>query len=362
MGGVIYIINLINALNSLADDDKPEIILFHNPDLTEFIEQIKYPYLTAVPAATRGETAKKYILSFIVRKNLFVDKWVKEYQLDGLYPLNDQPISSNYLEDKYNCKAVSWFPDLQHRFYPKFFTRKQWWLREVRLRILLRNTNNLVVSSNDVRSHFHKFYTLRKDMKIHTLHFSSALPKINEDQAGLLHQYKLPSQYFMVSNQFHNHKNHQTVLKALEIVRKTNPSVHVAFTGKMESSINHEYIAVLKTLIADNNLADSITFLGVIPRADQLGLMKFSQAIIQPSLFEGWSTVIEDAISLQVPVLAANLSVNIEQLGDRGFYFDPHNENELAALIANFKQPLSPLYEPYAERIKRFATTFVNIF
>ena len=58
-------------------------------------------------------------------------------------------------------------------------------------------------------------------------------------------------------------------------------------------------------------------------RAEQLLLMKYAQAVIQPSLFEGWSTVIEDAISLQVPVIASNLPVNIEQLGDRGVYFDP---------------------------------------
>ena len=49
--------------------------------------------------------------------------------------------------------------------------------------------------------------------------------------------------------------------------------------------------------------------------------MKNAKAIIQPSLFEGWSTVIEDARSLQVPVIATDLTVNIEQLGDKGKYF-----------------------------------------
>jgi hypothetical protein len=35
--------------------------------------------------------------------------------------------------------------------------------------------------------------------------------------------------------------------------------------------------------------------------------MKNATAIMQPSLFEGWSTVIEDAKSLQVPVIASDL-------------------------------------------------------
>jgi len=37
----------------------------------------------------------------------------------------------------------------------------------------------------------------------------------------------------------------------------------------------------------------------VLPRDTQLSVMRHADAILQPSLFEGWSTVIEDAISLQ---------------------------------------------------------------
>jgi glycosyltransferase involved in cell wall biosynthesis len=91
--------------------------------------------------------------------------------------------------------------------------------------------------------------------------------------------------------------------------------------------------------------------------------MKYSQAIIQPSLFEGWSTVIEDAISLQVPVIASDLPVNIEQLGDRGFFFSPHDAEGLARLLSNFSNPHGAnLYGKYDVRIRHFARTFINIF
>ncbi len=104
--------------------------------------------------------------------------------------------------------------------------------------------------------------------------------------------------------------------------------------------------------------------MGVIPRDEQLLLMKHSQAVIQPSLFEGWSTVIEDAISLQVPVIASSLPVNIEQLGPDGSYFEPEDYEALAGLLENFpgREPGKMLYQEYSERVSAAARTFLSIF
>jgi len=92
--------------------------------------------------------------------------------------------------------------------------------------------------------------------------------------------------------------------------------------------------------------------------------MKHSQAVVQPTLFEGWSTVIEDAISLQVPVVASNLPVNIEQLGDDGVYFDPHNPSQLAELLINYpERNLNDVfYEEYFARVRNAAEDFIKVF
>ena len=86
--------------------------------------------------------------------------------------------------------------------------------------------------------------------------------------------------------------------------------------------------------------------------------MRHSQAVIQPSLFEGWSTVIEDAVSLQVPVIASGLKVNKEQLGKDGCYFEPHDFEALAAILkCHPERDLSKLYYPdYNKRIRKLQT------
>jgi glycosyltransferase involved in cell wall biosynthesis len=360
MGGIIYIINLVNALNFLDEKDKPEIILFYNPDLSEFVSQFKYPHLTIVPHTFPG-FIKGYLVSILTRKNIFVESLAAHYHLDGIYPLNDWPVSGTNLL-KRGTRVVAWIPDLQHKFYPHFFNRLRVFLREVRIKWLLKNTKDLVVSSHDVESHFRKFYKISKRVHIHVLRFVSIVNNfsfIPLDQLQL--KYSIPGHYFMISNQFTNHKNHTTVLRALIRLKERSSTVHILCTGKMDFKGNEKYIAEIRATIANHQLNGSISMLGIIPRQDQLSLMKHARAIIQPSLFEGWSTVIEDAKTLQVPVIASSLPVNIEQLGDKGIFFDPQDDEKLAYLLENFQdQPVT--FEKYEDRVKHFAQDFISVF
>ena len=45
-------------------------------------------------------------------------------------------------------------------------------------------------------------------------------------------------------------------------------------------------------------------------------------AVAQPSLFEGWSTIVEDAKTLGKPIFVSDLPVHREQLGDAQAYLD----------------------------------------
>ncbi len=360
MGGIIYLINLVNSLDSLDEQEKPEVIIFYNPTLSEFLKDFNYPYLRFVQWNFYG-FAEGYLRSWLSGKNAFVEAIIQKYNPAGIYPLNDWPVSDKQALAR-GTRIVAWIPDLQHKFYPKFFGRMRVYMRELRIKLLLRNTNDLVVSSSDVESHFRKFYKIHKKLSIHVVRFvsiinDSGLPMIKD----ILNKYKLPSEYFMVSNQFTNHKNHLVVLRALIELKKRNSNVYFVFTGKMEFKGNEKYIQEIRKTIAENHLEDVVSLLGIIPRQDQLVLMKYAKAVVQPSLFEGWSTVIEDAKTLQVPVIASNLTVNMEQLGSDGFFFERHDAHALADMLASFN-PGEIIYKSYQDRVKAFAASFVRIF
>lgn len=359
MGGIIYILNLIRTLDFLDDDEKPEIYLFYRDDLKKYTDQIDYPYLHLVewvfPSVYSG-----YLRSWITCRNQFVDRILNEYDLDGLYPLHDYPVKS-----RSRTKLVSWYADLQQEYYPEFFSKRKIFERTMRIRFILRNTSDLVVSSHAVEADFHKFFRVRKSIKIHLFHFVSVIDDLAKLDIGEVRKkYNLPEKYLMISNQFHKHKNHRVLLKSLALLKEKGTVVHLAMTGRFPDASHSPYMKELHSLIEENGLHSHISLLGIIPRSEQLLLMKHSQAVLQPSLFEGWSTVIEDAISLQVPVIASSLPVNIEQLGPEGNFFEPHDHQKLAAILESFPgRDLSDrFYQDYRERVTGAAKVFIRIF
>ena len=363
LGGFYYYQNIIKALDFLDDKEKPEIIIFYNDDYSEYLEAINYPYLQLVPWKFTG-VYKGYFLSLIKRKNIFVDSMISAYQLNGIYPVNDNPVrAAKYLPA--GVTGAAWFPDLQHKFFPQFFDKKRLWLRELRLKLTLKNASDLVVSSYDTVKHFRQFYQIRNSLNVHVLQFVSILddnesPGIEKIRA----EYNIPAEYFIVSNAFLKHKNHMVVLKALKVLKEKNRQVHVVFTGRMEVYEDGIHIGQLRNYIGENHLQENLSLLGIIPRGHQLCIMKHAAAVIQPSLFEGWNTTVEDAKSLQLPVIASGIAVHKEQLQDKGFYFNPEDENELAELLDTLSGTSKdkPFYGDNTERITAFARTFLNIF
>jgi glycosyltransferase involved in cell wall biosynthesis len=359
MGGIIYIINLVKTLNFLDDEEKPEITLFYKPRLKRFLEEFDYPYIRMVehdyPSLIKGN-----IKSMILRKNLFIKDILRDHDLDVIYPLQDYPVRT-----KTRVKLVSWSADFQHRHYPEFFSRKQRFGRNLRVKNALRNTDDLVLSSHDAHKDLKRFFRVPRGLKIHIYHFVSIIEETVQEEIGSLREkYGLPERYFLVSNQFHKHKNHRVLLLAQAKLKASGTRIHLAITGKFPDASDSPYMAELHRIIDENQLQDQISMMGVISRSDQLQLMRHSQAVLQPSLFEGWSTVIEDARSLQVPVVASSLGVNIEQLGEDHGYFDPHNPDELVAILKDYpERNLDDLiYEEYPVRVKQAAETLMKIF
>jgi glycosyltransferase involved in cell wall biosynthesis len=358
MGGVIYVLNVVKVLSFLKEEEQPEVYLFYNPNLQRFVNEIDYPHLHAIEHPYPS-VYKTFLKSLFTGKNQFVEPLIEQYQLDAVYPLHDYPVKS-----KSKAKLISWYADLQHMHYPQFFSKLKRLERWLRVQFILKNTRDLVVSSYDVKNDFYAFFDIPTHVKFHVYHFVSIVDTFpTASKKEVCAQFNLPENYFVISNQFHKHKNHKVALKAIAHLKKQGQTVHLVMTGKLPDDNQSAYIQELKQLIATNALDNQVHFLGVIPRDAQLAVMWHADAILQPSLFEGWSTVIEDAISLQKPVIAANLCVNVEQLKSAGFYFSPHNYRELAEeLVArNYAAITEPLYEPYDQRVTRAAYTLKNI-
>lgn len=358
-GGIIYLVNISRILKFLDPADQPELLVFFPEHLKKYVDEIDYEHVQKIewnfPPIHTG-----FAKSILKRENVFISELSKIYKPDVIFPMHNYPVKS-----KSYPAELCWYADLQHKYYPEFFTKMKRMERDLRIRYILKNAKHVVVSSHDVKNDFYKFYQVPNTIKFHVYHFVSIMEGLPDIPIGeLLEKYKLPANYFMVSNQFHKHKNHKVIFEAIAKLKSRGVNVHVAITGRFPSEPNSPYLHELHDLINNHNLHENIALLGLIPRGDQLLLMKYAQAILQPSLFEGWSTVIEDARSLQVPVIAADLRVNMEQLEEKGHYFSPHDADKLALLMENMpaRDYEVNIYEPYAVRMKNAAYELLNIF
>lgn len=359
MGGIMYLLNTVRILNYLSTEEMPLVFIFYNKNCKKYVEKLNYPFLTKIewcyPNIYYG-----YLKSWLNNRNIFIEKIIANYELDAVFPLQDFPVKSNI-----NTKLISWYADLQHMYYPNYFSIRKRFERNSRIKYIFKNCENLVVSSQSVKDDFIKFFSIPEKLNIHIYRFVSVINKMFKDTIDTLREkYSLPQNYFMVCNQFHKHKNHKVILKALAGLKKEKNNIHIVFTGRLPDNPKSSYLKELHDIIKENNILEKISFLGLIPRDDQLLLMKYSQAIIQPSIFEGWSTVIEDAKSLQVPVVASNIEVNIEQLEEKGTYFSPFDHSELKYILLNFpnRNDKEKIYEDYEVRMKNAANKFILIF
>lgn len=235
---------------------------------------------------------------------------------------------------------IEWIPDFQHNRYPEYFSEEETERRTRYFKKIKDNDNKLILSSYDALRDFNQFYNGGKK-ETYVVHFVSYLQPIIErfnvkTEANVLEHYHLQDKkYVCIMNQFWKHKNHFTVLQAIDKYYEMNPSkqIYFIFTGIIDDYRDKNYASKIRNTISSSNFKRYIILLGLIDRTDQLIIMKNSEFVIQPSLFEGWGSVVEDAKVLDKRVLLSDIPVHREQMYEKCKLFDPHSPEELAELI-----------------------------
>ncbi|HLE65893.1 MAG TPA: glycosyltransferase family 1 protein [Burkholderiales bacterium] len=224
-------------------------------------------------------------------------------------------------------RTMGWLADLQHRHLPQFFSEAERHIREQIVLDHLRECAVVLVSSEAARGDL-LHYAEAASARIVVLRFvATPLGSAQRpDKAALRAKYALADRYFYLPNQFWAHKNHRVVVDALRAVR--GAGIQVVCTGDIRDYRHPGHYAQLTA--AAEGLGDAFRVLGLVPLPDATALMRDCVAVINPSLFEGWSTTVEEAKSLGKRVLLSDLPVHREQAPGRGRFFDPRDPQDVA--------------------------------
>jgi glycosyltransferase involved in cell wall biosynthesis len=357
IGGTYYIQNLIAALKELPKHEMFELVIFTENDSQYFdLRNItQYPFMTQGSYVKRLSLAQRVInrISRVVsNRNLFS---VYNSDIDLIFP------ADNIKWFKKNQSFLYWIPDFQDHYLPEFFSAEEIERRRMTREAIIKNGTNIAFSSKAARKDFNQIYP-GNTLHQYTLNFAVTHPVLN-NTSSLKEKYSLPDTFFICCNQFWKHKNHITILKAIAFLSNQGSKIFVAFTGKEHDDRHPDFFKRLLETANDFGVRNNVAFLGFISRQDQLCLMKEAVAVIQPSLFEGWSTVIEDAKALKIKILASDIDVHKEQLAEYNLsaLFSPLDEIELANKILKSGE-MSGGAPAYKKNVLAFAEKFKMIF
>jgi len=153
------------------------------------------------------------------------------------------------------------------------------------------------------------------------------------------------------------------VLESMKQLFDKGKVFQMVMTGKKTTYRDKKYLIKMEKFILENGLQRYVKLTSFISREDQLVLMKNALSVIQPSLFEGWSTVIEDCKSLNQFVLASDLEVNIDQINNNCLFFERHSSavlTEKMEMVLEGKTQVVP-YD-YNQNIEEFKKNLITVF
>lgn len=318
-GGLYYSLNLIKLLSEISATKKLTVVAIVNastpPELINDLPKLN------VKIVRLHQKSIFYRIYHKIKNDRFVAD-INALNLDVIYPL----IAYDHIHKKIKCRVIYWLYDFQHKFLPQLFSIKEINEREDAFENIANNASDIVFSSHDSLGHFEKYYS-NSTCRRHVYNFVSL---IDEDE----YVQKVEKKYFIVCNQFWPHKNHIIVLQAIKSMEIKGNQPYFVFTGKFNDERNKDYVNELKEFIKVNQLEAHVHFTGFISRKEQIQLIKNSVAVVQPSFFEGWSTVVEDAKALGKFLVLSDLPVHREQVKNHVVFFNP-NDSELLSTQLN---------------------------
>jgi glycosyltransferase involved in cell wall biosynthesis len=233
------------------------------------------------------------------------------YRLDVLFnPGFTAPIFSP-------CRQVTVFHDLQHKRHPEYFR----WFDLPFWRFLLwaaaHRSHRLIAVSEATRADLLRFYRVPKERIAVIAHGV-------EPAFSLLDRSNTES-YLLCVSTLHPHKNLPRLIRAYG---RTKRDFRLILAG-----LRGFHADVIERLIEEMGLRDSVQITGWVPREELYSLYERARAFVYPSMFEGFGMPVLEALAAGIPVACSDIPPLREVAGDTALFFDPLNEDDIAAAI-----------------------------
>lgn len=339
--GEYYLKNIFIALKSLGENDRPTItLLVQRGDYQSLLPFVDYVLTRPVfkPDSFLFRQFSRVVgyLGFKIKRKNQISSFLRKSGVSALFTIGE-------LGANFSLPLLSWIPDFQHLHFPEFFSEEEIAHRNRTFTRSARHAKRIIVSSKSCYDDLRSFAPWSLD-KARILPFVAQIPGevYSSSPKNICSKYNIPERYIFLPNQFWRHKNHKVVVEALEKALPKCPRLTIVCTGNTNEERELGYFGHFLGMISRAGVREQMVLLGLVPRDDLFSLMRQSMAVLQPSLFEGWSTTVEEVKSLGKPLIVSDIPVHREQDAPGAHYFDPLDADSLADCLVRIFLSLQP--------------------
>lgn len=232
-------------------------------------------------------------------------------------------------------KWVGYIFDFQHRYLPEYFSVRTRRNRDKRFSELAKSSDRIIVNSNSVAADVTRFLGVSPD-RVFAMPFSPYTKAwwFKTNPADVQLRYSITGPYILISNHFWKHKDHATAIRAFAQLTNqlANDNLQLVLTGDPVDHRDPGHYRQLLALTEHLRVRRRAHFLGLIPKADQIALLRGCLVLWQPTLFEGGpgggSTY--EAVGLGIPTVLSDIKINREVHSRFVRFFQVGNANDLA--------------------------------
>lgn|GEM_PF-4538849 len=255
-------------------------------------------------------------------------------------------------------RPVQWVPDLQDIEEPAFFSNQERESRKSQIITAQNISTAFYFSSDHARGLFEHCYPDAKTLGIlrFTVRKDRFSPKLHMTCDNCISE-----GFYYVPNSWWKHKNHLLLLSAFQEYQKNGGKKHLILTGTQGDYRWPSYADEVRSVLEKTAGAHNLGFCTVEQKAS---LYRETFCVIQPSLYEGWSTTVEEALIYNKKIIVSDLPIFEEQLaGENGFktFRRRHKDDLLEAMFATEAQNVELLDRNYFNRENRFYADAKNL-
>ena len=231
-------------------------------------------------------------------------------------------------------KSIVTIHDLIFRVYPKTYPWIDRVLFNAKVKHACHNADRIIAISENTKKDIIEHYSISPN-KIDVA-YQSCSPlffrlRSDDENAQVLSKYGIPDTYLLYVGTIEERKNLKTLIEAYNFL-PSSFRIPVVVIGKGKS-----YKKECMELVRSRRLEGKFLWINhLTSNSDLQSIYQCAQALVYPSIYEGFGLPVAEALLCKTPVITSNVSSLPEAGGPSSLYVDPRSPNEIAVASVSY--------------------------